>query len=175
MSTETYECPICGSEHSTEQGMKVHRGKKHGREYHDEEKLRELYHDKGMSWSEIADYFDVSTGAIQKQFEKHGIETRKSCGDPTHPAHHGFLKRENRPIGTCDERVSSWVDGKNQTVKVHRLLAVACGKLAPEDMWDEDLKVHHESGHGWDNRPGNLEVVTQAEHREEHAGSPYRT
>lgn len=155
--------------------MQIHRTKTHGREYRDEETLRELYHEEGLSQDKIADKYDVSRGAIQQAMQDFDIERRKFNGDPTHPAHHSLFDRPNRPIGTCSERVSSWVDGRNQTVKVHRLLAVACGKLDPEDMWNSELKVHHKSGHGWDNRPENLEVVTQAEHREAHAGSPYRT
>jgi hypothetical protein len=155
--------------------MKIHRGKAHGREYHDEDKLRELYHGEGMSQAEIADHFDTTRTTIQNAINNTDIELRKSNGDPTKPPHHSFLRRDDRPIGTCEERISTWIDGGNKTVKIHRLIAVAHGLIDPSDMWDEDLKVHHKSGHGLDNRPDNLEVVTQEEHREKHAGSPYRT
>jgi len=175
MSKDTHACPVCGKEHESEFAMKVHRGRAHSSPWDDAETLRELYHDKGMSYHEMADHFDTSYGAIQKAMDRHEVKRNKSRGDPTRPAYHGFDMRESRPIGTCSETVSSWVNGKNQTVKIHRLIAVAHGKLDPEDMWNSDLKVHHKSGHGLDNRPENVEVVTRAEHREAHAGSPYRT
>lgn len=174
MTNDTYACPVCGKEYDEEFPMKVHRGRAHSSPWDDEEKLRELYHDKELSQAEIAEVLDTSRSNIQNAMNRHGIEQRKSYGDPTRPAHHSFHMRESRPIGTCDERVSSWIDGRNQTVKVHRLIAVAHGKLDTKDLWSSDLKVHHKSGHGLDNRPENLEVVTQEEHRKEHAGSPYR-
>lgn len=45
-------------------------------EYRSEEVLRELYHEKGMSQSEIADEFDVSQATINNWIQKLDIESR---------------------------------------------------------------------------------------------------
>jgi len=175
MSDNRYACSVCGNEFETENGRNIHRGKTHGNPWDDVEKVERLYHEEGLSQSEIAEKFGTSRSNIQNTMDRNGISKRKSYGDPSHPPHHSLHERKNRPIGTCDERVSTWIDGQNRVVKIHRLVAVACGKLDVTDMWNSDMKAHHKSGHGWDNRPENLEVLSQAEHRKEHAGSPYRT
>lgn len=75
---------------------------------------------------------------------------------------HEFLDRED--VGAY-ERIDSRYDGDRVKVYVHRLVAVA------EYGIDQvvDSHVHHESGHGLDNRPGNLTLMTEDEHKRLHA------
>lgn len=58
---------------------------------------------------------------------------------------------------------SEIIDDKGQ-VYVHRLVAVA------EHGFDDvsNAIVHHKNGVPWDNRPENLEVMTQSEHVRRH-------
>lgn len=47
-----------------------------GKEYHNPETLKELYHGEGLSLSEIADRFDTTAPTISRWMDKHGIEKR---------------------------------------------------------------------------------------------------
>lgn len=48
--------------------------------YHDEETLRELYWEEGMTIVEIAEKFDVTHGTVWQQMEKNGVD-RRSPGE----------------------------------------------------------------------------------------------
>jgi len=170
--SEIYNCPTCGKECNGKKGLGVHRGKAHKQPWQEADTLRELYHEEGLSQGEIAAKFDISQGKISDYMSRFGIESSKFCGDPTHPPYHSLFDRPDRPVGGCEERVSSGIDGRDRTVLIHRLVAVAHGKLDVEDMWNREKKVHHKSWHGWDNRPDNLEVVTAKEHRKAHSEGP---
>lgn len=121
-------------------------------EYKKSEVLTKLYHEKEMSLREISDKFDVSTPTIQRWMKKHNIERRES-------------KREKPPCYTKNyDGYKVWKhrdgSGKKQMVLVHRLLAVN------EFGFDavSDKIVHHKNGCRFDNRPENIEVMTQSEH-----------
>jgi hypothetical protein len=59
---------------------------------------------------------------------------------------------------------SKW-EGKNEELKLHRLLAVA------EYGFDKvaGKVVHHKNGIPWDNRADNIEVLTRSEHGKIHS------
>lgn len=53
----------------------------------------------------------------------------------------------------------------NDTVLVHRLLAVSENGIDAV----KDKHVHHKNGVPWDNRPKNIEVLSEAEHKSKHS------
>lgn len=73
-----YECDVCGKVLDTERGRDSHVEQVHGREYHDEDLLRELYVERGLSSMEIAERFDVSDSTIRDNLERYGIEIRST-------------------------------------------------------------------------------------------------
>lgn len=168
--TEEYVCDECGDSFDSKMGLSVHCGTVHTPEYQKESVLRELYHDKGMSFTEVAEELDCAPYQIQTWMDKHGIESRQAPQDPTVPPYHGFEMRGDESIPFEYEVVQTTIDGKVRTISIHRLIAVAYDELDPEDMWNYDIHVHHKSGHGLDNRPDKLEAVTRKEHKQRHRG-----
>lgn len=120
-------------------------------EYQDEETLQRLYWNDGLSHQAIADKFGVAKGTIQYWFRKHNISSRP----PTDERPPNFAVN-----GDGYEYWKTKIDGEQHVVYVHRLLAVA------EFGFDavKDNIVHHRSEVPWDNRPGNIGLMTQSDH-----------
>lgn len=136
--------------------------------WRDKETLEELYVEKGLSFNEVADELGCAAYTIQRWMDKNDIDSRQAPQDPTHPPYHGFKESPNGGIGQVYEVVSTDIAGEKHSAFVHRLIAVAHGILEPEDFASENIHIHHKSGHGLDNRPENLERLTESEHASEH-------
>lgn len=130
----------------------------------DPEWLYEQYVEMEKSTNQIANEVGENQGTIWYHLDKHGINTRdrmeevkKSCRVPYanyHMTHDGHMRWKT----TVSEN-------KEKAIGVHRLLAIAeygfdavCGK-----------EVHHKNRIPWDNRPENLEPLTQGDHKRAHS------
>ena len=135
------------------------------RPYNDPETLKEMYHEKGMSLSEMAEQFSCTDGWIAQKMEEFGIERRTlskaqhnanpSAQFYTHPKGYELVASEN-------------ADGNVGRCSVHQLVAIANG-AEPARIFDgKNTIVYHRNGIKWDNRPENLEVMTNSEHAKMH-------
>jgi transposase len=129
--------------------------------YHKKSVLRNLYWDKKMSQSEIADRFDVSPDTIQKWMKRNNIETRSLAEaklvENLHPSY--YLN------GQGYEVFQSTYKKQVDRVRHNNLLAIA------EYGWDEVVEkdhVHHKNGLTWGDWPSNVEPLTEEEHAKEH-------
>jgi len=142
-------------------------------EYKDPDILRRLYHGNNMSLAEIGDDYGVNAATIRYHMEKHGIERDKAYHDPTRPPNH-LLDTHGEGVGNNYEKIRTHHDGEKHVVLVHRLIAYAHGKIDFNELCNSDVVVHHKSGHGWDNRPENLDVLAgQSEHMVHHTDERY--
>jgi len=152
------------------------------RKYQNKEWLRQKYVDEQYSTAEIGELCDCSKETIRRWLDNHDIETRSKSEAAKirakkypHTTNAGAeaLSR-NRSIhpnvfthkDRGYERVQCGVN--KEQASLHRLLAVA-------EYGFEAVRgkvVHHKSNIPWDNRPENLEVVTQSEHKKIH-GNQY--
>lgn len=73
------ECTTCGDRFDTERGLNVHRARKHGRKYHDEEWLHGRFVDEDKTAAEIAEMCDVTPSTIGKHLSDAGIEVREEA------------------------------------------------------------------------------------------------
>lgn len=73
-----YECSTCGKVLSSERGRDSHVEQVHGREYHDEELLRELYVEQGLSSMDISERFDVTDTTIRHNLKRYNIPVRST-------------------------------------------------------------------------------------------------
>jgi hypothetical protein len=128
------------------------------RPYRDKETLQKKYWDEGKSCYEVADELDCGYQTVLNWLEKTGLGTRKSTQEK--PPHYRMINGY--------EAVESKVNGATNTVLIHRLLAVAEGLMNPSDFGDEKTVVHHKNGVRWDNRPSNIEVLSDTEHMRHH-------
>jgi len=121
-----------------------------------------MYFDRGMSQRDIAEELDTVQCVIADWFGRHEIET------PSYAKAGQMARRVNRAYfcTTKDgyEVAGSRVGESTYDVRIHRLVAVA------EEGYDSvagDV-VHHENEIPWDNRPSNLTVMDDLEHRNMH-------
>jgi DNA-binding CsgD family transcriptional regulator len=133
----------------------------------DEEELSSLYIEKGLTRGEIADKLDTSPVTVDRHINYYRLDGEVS----------GFereVKRRARdgeviPLRTWWETAPAgyeiWTPVKTDCdpasqVLHHRLLAVA--EYGFEAVVDK--QIHHKNGIPWDNRPENIEPLTQREH-----------
>ncbi|MFD1527317.1 MULTISPECIES: HNH endonuclease [Halobacteriales] len=125
--------------------------------WRDKELMEKLYVDEKMAANDIRKLFDCSISTVLKWLDEHGIEKRsiKEAKQLNHGLHANF--------STNPQGYEQWRSGDNNLL-VHRLLAVA--KFGFEEAGE--LHVHHENGLHWDNRPDNLELVSNEDHQKLH-------
>lgn len=145
---------------SKDHSRAVELGHYDGVKWRDEETLREMYCEEGLSFRQIADEFDVPHSTIQRRIEKSDIETRpKNQPIPRDELGLQFAIQTNGYAYVKEDF------RKNRSVALHRLLAVA------EYGFDsiKDMHIHHKNGVTWDNRAGNIEVVEPEDHPVKHS------
>jgi transposase len=138
-------CDICGEEFSEQRRLDSHFGIAHDTPWQNEEILRELRQQYGLSTYEIADKLGCSHGTVHRWLKRFDIK------DPV-----GYFT-------TPDKGYEKWRAGES-SVYVHRLLAVS--EYGVDEV--KDKVVHHVNGVPWDNRPENIEVLQKSDHHTEH-------
>jgi len=99
------------------------------------------------SWNEAKKTADLETIEAYQNRQYASFSTR--CDDTPNSGYEFWYHR-------CD--------GELETVRVHRLVAVAeYGIDAVKNM-----EVHHKNEIKWDNRPGNLKLMTDSDHAKKH-------
>jgi len=137
---------------------------KHGikRPLEDAQILIEMYHENDMSLRDIANEIDSYPGSVAKAMERHGIKRDKPEKDKTPTFQHA--NSDGHEVWRHS------VDGKQYTVRVHRLACVA--EYGIEKV--KGMDVHHTNGIPWDNRTENYELLTHWEHSKNHANQRER-
>lgn len=131
--------------------------------WRDEELMRELYEDRMLTASMIAEGMPCHKRTVFEWINRHDIEKR-SRGENVRLAVHKNNPAHYMTDFNGYERWETWFDYERYFVFVHRLQAVA------EFGFDAvcDMHIHHKNGIRWDNRPENLELVTPSEHKDRH-------
>lgn len=114
------------------------------------------YHGDGKSTVDLGEEYGVYPSTISDWLDKLGINARTAPNNMSYAPfrmHHGGY-----------EVWRHYVDETHYRVRVHRLLAVA--EHGFESVAGKD--VHHKNNIPWDNRVGNLELVSKSEHIKKH-------
>lgn len=125
-----------------------------------EDWLRERYIKQGCSVAAMAREAGVAKNAISDALERHGIEQRSVAAQRV-------LDNPGSGFGLTPngyEYIRHEYNGTTRYYLIHRLVAIA------EYGYDEVMgkTVHHKNGVKWDNRHGNLELMTEEEHSSHH-------
>jgi len=130
--------------------------------WHDEERLRRMYHDKEMSLRQMASDLGCDSSIVRRWMDRFNIERRSRVEAVRSP-----VARYYTDTGGY-EQWSTTENCDTVHVAVHQLLAIAKG-ASPQDVFSGEHHVHHDNEIPWDNRPENIEVLTVSEHRSIHA------
>jgi len=135
----------------------------HPKRYRDEDTLRRLYVEEGLTSREVAERLDCSQPTVVNWLKKHEISVTTPTSD--------------RPpyYGTSTQGYEYWQtsvgDRERKTVRVHRLTAVAWfgwdAVTGGEDAASR-VDVHHRNSVPWDNREVNLKLIPHGEHMSMH-------
>ena len=123
--------------------------------------LERLYLVENLSQREIAEELDFTQPGVSQAMDRFGIDAR-STSLSTSMAKSGPTPRlDNHGY----EYIQNSVLGETVQFRLHRLVAMA--EYGIERV--ADGVVHHKNNIPWDNRPKNLEVLEDTEHRSLHA------
>jgi transposase-like protein len=132
-----------------------------GGPWRDRDTLYQKYVVERKHQSEVADELGCDQQTVSRWLRRHGIATRPP----------GQLKHPRFGLNTNGYEVAqtySTVYDFEARVPIHRLIALMEGELEVEEFYDEEVIVHHKNKLRWDNRPENLEVMTNSEHAKHH-------
>lgn len=119
------------------------------------EKINEMYNYQNRTQKEIADVLGCSKSTISRKMKKFGIES--SYNGSLHPC---FFSSDG--YSSCTARTS---EGRKQFY-IHRLAAYAHFDGSFEEF--RKREIHHRTKYKFDNRPENLEPVSEQQHKEIH-------
>jgi len=129
--------------------------------------LERLYLVENLSQREIAEELDFTQPGVSRAMDRFDIEAR-STSLSTSMAKSGPTPRlDNHGY----EYIQNSVLGETVQFRLHRLVAMA--EYGIERV--ADGVVHHKNNIPWDNRPKNLEVLEDTEHRSLHARKQCRS
>lgn len=155
---DNYICEKCSQEFGSSRALGVHRSREHRDDspWKSAERLRELYHGEDLTMREVAQVLDCSARTVEKWMGKLGVESDTAARD-----------RPPQFMTTEDgyERWRCQYNGEANYVYTHRLLAVSVFGIGSV----KNQIVHHTNNISWDNRPRNLEVMSQSEHARVHS------
>jgi len=140
-------------------------------EYKDRDTLYGLYYGEGMTQTEMAEELDCSQITISRWMDRLDIQTDERRIEAAKEA----MRIERATFETNEfngyEYVKTRNNGGMDRYTVHRLVAIS--KFGIEET--KDMVVHHKNNISWDNRPSNLELMTDSEHKSRHAKNRKRT
>lgn len=133
-----------------------------------EDEICQRYRD-GESMGSIARSLGVTTPTIRKRLDARGVD-RRTPAEATRAAkgeYVGLVREENGYLRWKD-------DISGRSVSVHRLTAIAHG-ADPHKVFSGEYHCHHRNGCRLDDRPANIEVLSNSEHMKLHRNGNWTT
>jgi len=123
-------------------------------DYTDPSVLTDLYHNQGLSMTEMGSKFDVSRNCISYWMDKHDIEKRKQGYEVPTWCFSGDHSYKGYPVlKGCDGNV----------IPEHYITLLGEG-ANPHKLFSKKYNVDHKNREPADNRPENLQLLKVEEH-----------
>lgn len=135
---------------------------------YDCEYLREQYVSENRHAGEIADKLDCGKTTVLRQMEECGIERRSKADASSMASERVERARFYTDIDGYEREVVATTKGA-MNIGVHQLLTISEGADPSKVFSNGEYHVHHKNGIPWDNRPENIELLTNSEHNKRHA------
>jgi len=125
--------------------------------------LKSLHWNNDMTKAEIADLFQTSKTSVHRYFERNNIESKNAREAKYTQNIHPQIRNSKSGYTVASARLPN---GERKQFYVHRLVAFAHFDGSMEKF--SDLQVHHRNKYKWDNRPRNLEPLSDVQHQAVH-------
>jgi len=164
--TSGVECPLCSRKFKSNKAFGPHFRSAHPGKHAATQRVEDAYggnaRDALIQWywkermttREISEKYNVPRDGLQEVFERFDVKTRRTGNHASYRTNYNGY----------ESWLSNDPDGVERLMKVHRLLAIA--EFGIESV--KDKHVHHKNGIPWDNRPDNIETITNSKHLAEH-------
>lgn len=132
-------------------------------DYKDEETLRRLHWDEGLSLGDMAERLGCGKTTVHRWMGRLDVDRRDHKSAVVNEFRKKYARYRVTQDGYCIWQ--SFHNGGTDRMQVHRLLAVA-------EYGIDAVKgrvVHHEDGVKWNNVPGNISLMDNSEHTKHHA------
>jgi transcriptional regulator with XRE-family HTH domain len=149
--------------------------------FHDEQRLRRLYHEEQLSQERIGERFGVSQQTIGYWMAEHGIEARPPMSErdrsiSVSAQQNGYtqFKVPNFDSDDLDDREPTYT-----SLYQHQLVALLASDdgdwlFSIKDIFHGDTHVHHDLNCGAKlDHQDNLDVMTKIEHLQAHSNYDY--
>lgn len=123
--------------------------------WHKEERLVEMYVNRGLTMEEVADEWGCSVSTVSDWLAEYGVGSRGAPGVHWYEGADGY----------CELRVGNG----DESVRIGEHVLAALVENPAGEVFSSDTVAHHRDKWRFDNRPENVQVLDSSDHLRLHS------